>query len=129
MSRPHGGGRRWRSEAVPLRVLGSTGALMALGLGGCSSATYHRNTYTSAANCAADYSPVQCTSRPGAGAASVYLGPVYRMVGGVPSSCTSSDPGGGRMASLRTGSELVQRAGFGSSCRSRNRSRSWWSGG
>ncbi len=124
MTGPRGGQRRWRSEAVPLRVLGSTGALVALGLGGCSQGSFHRNVYDSAADCAMDYSASQCTAR-AEGRATAYLGPVYRMADGVASACRSGDPGGGRTATLRRGIELVQRGGFGSTCRSR--SRSWWS--
>lgn len=124
MTVPRSKPRRWRSEAVPLKVLGSTGALVALGLGGCSQGTYHRNIYNNAADCVADYSATQCSLRAD-GTGRAHLGPVYRMVNGVPSACRSSDPGGGRAATLREKVETVQRSGFGATCRTR--SRSWWS--
>lgn len=111
---------RWRSRAVNLVLLGTAGSLATL-LGGCSGSTtysndYHRNVYASAADCARDYSPSQCTSGSTGGVSRV-LGPTYRVVGGLPSACATGDPGPGRLsgglASPRTG---IERGGFGPSC-------------
>lgn len=106
---------RWRSKAVRLVVLGTAGSLAAL-LTGCSSGpeSHYRNVYANQQDCERDYDVVRCTSGAQTGLTRV-LGPAYRVVGGRPSSCTSSDPGPGRNGALspRTG---VERAGFGPSC-------------
>jgi hypothetical protein len=119
---------RWRSRAVDLVLLGTAGSLMTL-LSGCSSGStgysndYRRNVYASAEDCARDYSPLSCTPR--ASTSTQYLGPPYRVIGGLPSACHSSDMGPGRLlvASPRVG---VLRGGFGPSCRrSSSSGRSW----
>lgn len=108
---------RWRSRSVDLRLLGTAGSLMTL-LAGCSSATFQRNVYRSVEDCAADYNQTTCHSR-GQQLVNRFLGPVYRLVAGRPSSCNSSDPGAGTFASRRIGIEPVTRGGFGTACRSR----------
>lgn len=125
LSRPP---RRRRSRAVRLTIIGSAGGLATL-IGGCSSqpGTWHRNVYGSVEDCAADYTRTVCvtegTQRPAA-----FSGPAYRMVGGRPAPCTSSDRGAGPTWNTRRISvEAVDRGGFGTSCPSR--SRRWGSGG
>lgn len=108
---------RWRSRAVNLVLLGTAGSLATL-LGGCSSGTtwsndYHRNVYASAADCAADYGSAVCSSK-GTQQDKRFLGPAYRMIGGIASACGSGDPGPGKgLASPRTS---IERGGFGPSC-------------
>lgn len=113
---------RWRSRAVNLVLLGTAGSLATM-LGGCSGGSgmtysndYHRNVYASAADCARDYSPLQCSAE-GTPNRPRVLGPAYRMVAGLPSACATGDPGPGRLssglASPRTG---IERGGFGPSC-------------
>lgn len=131
---------RWRSKAVHLALLGTAGGMMATGLTGCSSSdggTYHRNVYRSFEDCVADYSTTHCL--PGTQAAGGrQLGPVYRMVAGVPNSCTSNDPGGGRsrygLTKRAVGVEPVVRGGLGactrrSTSRRYSSGRRWYSGG
>ena len=122
---------RWRSEAVNLVLVGATTSVVATGLGGCSRVTYERNVYDSAARCAADYDLVRCQSQGQADGARRFLGPVYRVRAGVPSSCRSTDPGPGR--TWRTGQpayltkQPVARGGFGVSCsQSSSRSSRFW---
>lgn len=126
---------RWRSEAVNLVLVGATTTVVAAGLGGCSRDTFQRNVYRSAGDCAADYDMLRCQSMGQSDGPVRFLGPIYRVSGGVPSACRSSDPGGGR--SWRTGTPLFQakqpvaRGGFGASCPSRSTSRSssrFWGG-
>jgi hypothetical protein len=116
---------RWRSWAVDLVLLGTTGSLVAL-LGGCSQGTnysndYQRNVYASAADCARDYSPAACTPR--ASTSAQFLGPPYRVVGGLPSACHTSDMGAGRLQAASPRVEIL-RGGFGPSCRRAGSSRS-----
>jgi hypothetical protein len=133
--------KRWRSKAVKLALLGSTGGLMSTTLAGCSlldRGTYHRNVYSSFADCIADYPSFRC-SPAGFGSGGHQLGPVYRMVGGVPRACNSSDPGPGSAArggkSPRISVQSVKRGGFGTACATRSTSRrygsrsSWSRGG
>ena len=137
-----GEARRWRSEAVPLRLLGTVGSLVAVGLGGCTPATYQRNVYDTAGDCIVDYSVALCqTSWSGVASNRVY-GPVFRMVGGRAVACQSSDPGAGRSTldaargvfkANRVAVEAVPRGGFGTTCpataSSRSGHRSWWGRG
>ena len=114
---------RWRSKAVNLAMLGTAGGLMT-GLSGCGqSGTFHRNIYNGLLDCAADYSALICSSK-GEQGNGRFLGPVYRMVGGRPSSCNSHDPGGGPALGSRRIATEIERGGFGVACRSR----SWSSG-
>lgn len=122
------GAPRWRSRTVDLVLLGTAGSLMTM-LGGCSSGTvfsndYHRNVYASAADCAKDYSIGLCMLRTPNG--TQYLGPAYRVIGGIPASCQSSDPGPGRLRTLSPRVE-VARGGFGPRCRQSSSNRSWHS--
>lgn len=110
---------RWRSEGVELVLLGTAGSLMTL-LSGCSginttwSSDHHRNVYASEADCATDYSAAVCAAK-GETQGSRFLGPGYRVIVGLPSACSSSDPGPGRsVGSLKVG---VERGGFGPRCR------------
>jgi uncharacterized protein YgiB involved in biofilm formation len=125
---------RWKSSAVDLRLLGTAGSLVTL-LAGCSNATHHRNVYKGVEDCAADYTTSTCQSS-GSQLTDRFLGPVYRMVRGRPSSCNSQDPGAGLLATRRIGVEQVVRGGF--ACRRSSSSRSsyrnnsgyrWSSGG
>lgn len=121
--------RRRRSEAIRLTIIGSAGGLATL-LGGCSSqtGTWHRNVYRSIEDCAAEYSRNVCVTE-GAQRPAAFVGPAYRMVGGRPSPCTSSDRGAGPTWSTRRVSvEDVTRGGFGTSCPSRG-SGGWGSSG
>ena len=141
--------RRWRSEAVPLKLLGTAGSLMALGLGGCSmQSTWQRNVYTTPGDCIADYSDTLCKTSWQSVAGSRIYGPVYRMVGSQAVACSSSDPGPGRSTldatrgvykANRVAIDTVPRGGFGTTCpssssssnwsSSRSSSRSWWGRG
>ncbi|HRD77019.1 MAG TPA: hypothetical protein PK264_14000 [Hyphomicrobiaceae bacterium] len=127
---------RRRSTQVKLVLVG-TGSLLAVGAGGCGDkGTFHRNVYASLEDCARDYRPDQCER---GGAASLATGvvtpgaavkgPVYRMLAGRPSACTSTDPGAGRSwngfaGAGRIGVEAVPRGGFGVACRSSRRTSS-----
>lgn len=118
---------RRRSRAIRLTLVGGAGGLAAI-VGGCSqSDSFHRNLYRSEADCARDYSATMCETR-GAKSQDGHLGPVFRMVGGRPRACTSSDPGPGpTWNTRRIDVQAVPRGGFGTSCPSRGRS--WSSGG
>jgi uncharacterized protein YgiB involved in biofilm formation len=122
-----GEGPRWRSRTVDLVLLGTAGSLMTL-LGGCSgsntsySSDYHRNVYASAEDCAKDYSAISCT--PKAAGSTQYLGPPYRVIGGVPRACHSSDMGPGRNLVFSPRVDVV-RGGFGPRCSQSSSSRSW----
>ncbi len=107
---------RWRSRSVNLRVLGTAGSLVTL-LAGCSNATYERNVYKDDTDCGLDY-PLSICSQQGTRDGNRYLGPVYRVVDGRPSSCNSRDPGPGPISSRRIGVEPALRGGFGCSRRS-----------
>lgn len=121
---------RWRSRAVDLVLLGTAGSLATL-LGGCSggntgySNDYHRNVYATASDCARDYSALSCTQR--ATTSTQFLGPPYRVIGGIASACHSSDMGAGRLRALSPRVDVL-RGGFGPSCRRTSSSsggRSW----
>lgn len=121
---------RWRSRAVDLVLLGTAGSLVTL-LGGCSGGStgysndYHRNVYATASDCARDYSAAACMPR--ATTSTQYLGPPYRVIGGLPSACHSSDMGAGRLRALSPRVDVL-RGGFGPSCRRASSSsggRSW----
>lgn len=107
---------RWRSRSVNLRVLGSAGSLVTL-LAGCSNANYERNVYKNESDCGLDYPLSVCVSQ-GSRESSRFLGPVYRVVNGRPSSCDSRDPGAGSLITPRIGVEPALRGGFGCSRRS-----------
>ena len=111
---------RWRSGAVNLALVGAAGGLAA-GLGGCSKAGYQRNVYKSMADCIADYSATDCSSK-GQQGAGVFLGPTYRVVGGSAKSCVAGDPGPGPLHFSRKSGTQVERNGFGVACRSGTRS-------
>lgn len=125
---------RWKSRSVDLRLLGTAGSLVTL-LAGCSNASHHRNVYKGVEDCAADYTTSTC-HQSGTQRADRFLGPVFRMVGGRPSSCDSRDPGAGTLATRRIGTEQVTRGGFacrrsstGSHYRNTNSGYRWTSGG
>ncbi len=105
---------RWKSRTVDLRVLGTAGSLVTL-LAGCSNATYERNVYQSEADCGGDYALSVC-ARQGLQQSDRFLGPVYRVVNGRPTSCDARDPGAGPNTSRRIGVTQALRGGFG--CRS-----------
>ena len=112
---PRAGSSRRRSRAVDLAILGTAGGAMTM-LGGCSNASFQRNVYKSFANCVTDYSERICAAE-GAQGAGRFLGPTYRVVDGRPTSCRSGDPGGGpSWNSSKTGTQPVERGGFGTSC-------------
>lgn len=124
---------RWRSETVNLVLVGATTTVVAAGLGGCSRVTYERNVYDNIDKCIADYDVTRCLSDYQGNGVMRFRGPVYRVKGGVPSACRSTDPGPGR--SWRTGrpnyaaKQPVARGGFGISCSqssSSSRSSRFW---
>lgn len=114
---------RRRSRSVNLVLVGVAGTAASL-VGGCSggSISYQRNVYKSLADCALDYSQSTCLAK-GYNAGDTYVGPVYRMKNGIPSSCRAEDPGDGRSHSVRFSTQ-VERSGFGVSCSRRSSSSS-----